>query len=404
MKRQIGLTAAVGGEVALVAAGVLGVANERALGGTTHVVDTTLWGASWMGFAAVGAVVVLKRPRHPVGWILIGITSLLGAALLAGEYAELALAVRPEAGLPLGRTAIVVGNALQVAPFVLVPLLLLLFPDGEVPRGRMRWVFRLLLGLAVVDTLAFILKEGPVTGAGGALRNPLGLPGTERLLEEVTGGIGTTLAALFLVVVLDFVRRFRQSTGIRRQQFRWLSRAALVPPMLFVSGLTASAFWDVEGVMDWTDVVVLSAFVVGLPAMAAGIGVAVLRYRLWDIDRVVSRTVTYAVVTVVLAGTYGVLVLGMQLVVGPEDASDLVVAGSTLVAAALFRPVRDRVQRVVDRRFHRARFDHDRILADFVGRLQDEVEREAVERSLHTTVRTALAPAAVSLWTPPRSP
>ena len=403
MRRQLGVVAAVCGEVALVAAGVLGVANERATGQATDLVDTILWGASWMGFAAVGAVVVLKRPRNAIGWLLVAITSLLGVSLLAGEYAEYALVVSPGA-LPLPRVVLVVGNALQVAPFVCVPLLLLLFPDGSVPRGRMRAVFWAVIGLAALDTLAFLVKEGPVTGAGGAIRNPLGIPGTEQALEQVTGGLGTALAGLFVVIVLDLVRRFRSSTGVRRQQFRWLARAAVVPPALFSAGLAVSAGWDVEGVTDWTDLVLLSAFILGLPAMAAGIGVAVLRYRLWDIDRVVSRTVTYAIVTLVLAAAYAGLVLGVQAVTGPDDASDLVVAGSTLVVAALFRPVRDRVQRVVDRRFDRARFDHDRILDGFAGRLRDEVDRDAVEADLDGTVRNALAPAAVSLWLPTRAP
>ena len=402
MRRHLGILAAVCGELALVAAGVLELANTRALGETPDLVDTVLWGASWMGFAAVGAVVVARRPRHAIGWLLIAITSLLGLSLLAGEYAEYSLLVRPGA-LPRPRVVLALGNALQVAPFVCVPLLLLLFPDGEVPRGRMRAVFWGVIGLAVLDTAAFVAKEGPVTGAGGAIPNPLGIPGTEQVLEEATGALGSAIALLFLVIVIDFVRRFRGSTGVRRQQFRWLARAAVVPPALFSTGLAVSAGWDVEGVTDWTDLVILSAFIVGLPAMAAGIGVAVLRYRLWDIDRIVSRTVTYAVVTLVLAGAYAGLVLGVQAITGPDDASDVVVAGSTLVVAALFRPVRDRVQRVVDRRFDRARFDHDRILDGFAGRLRDEVDRDTVEADLDGTVRNALAPAAVSLWLPSRS-
>ncbi len=119
---------------------------------------------------------------------------------------------------------------------------------------------------------------------------------------------------------------------------------------------------------------------------------------MWDIDRVVSRTVTYAVVTALLAATYAILVLALQAVTGPADASDAVVAASTLVAAALFRPVRDRVQRVVDRRFDRSRFDHGRILDDFAGRLRDEVDLDVVAADLRSTVGAALAPATNRVW------
>ena len=203
---------------------------------------------------------------------------------------------------------------------------------------------------------------------------------------------------LFLIIAVDVVRRFRASNGLRRQQFRWLARAALVAPTLFGIGLSMSALWDVEGVTDWTDSIILAAFILGLPALAAGIGVAVLKYRLWDVDRVVSRTVTYAVVTALLAATYATLVLALQAVTGPADASDAVVAASTLVAAALFRPVRDRVQRMVDRRFDRSRFDHGRILDAFAGRLRDEVDLDVVAADLRSTVGAALAPATNRVW------
>lgn len=394
--RTIAVVAALLGEVALVVAGVLLVVNERAAGNPVDMVDTVLWGSSWIGFAVVGVVVVLRRPGTAVGWLMIGITSVLGFTLFGPEYAEYSTYAGP---LPLAMPLLVAANVLQVVPFALVPLLLLLFPDGELPHGRMRGVARALVVLVLLDSIVYALRDGPV-GNAGPVRNPLGIPGSFEVLEGITATLGTAIAGLFVVIVVDFVRRFRASRGMRRQQFRWLARASLVTPTLFLLGLLASP-WDTAATTDWTDLLILSSFALGLPAMAAGIGVAVLRYRLWDIDRIVSRTVTYAVVTGLLAAAYGVLVLGLQVATGPDGSSDLRVAASTLIVVALFRPVRATVQRLVDRRFDRVRIDHERIIAGFATHMRDELDVERLEAELRRTVDTALAPASSRLWLPP---
>lgn len=388
---------AVIGEVALFAAGAVSVMTQRAAGETIRWVDTILWSAAWSGFGVVGAVIVVRRPRNSVGWVMIGITTLLGLALLGPSYVEHTLQTTGELSFP-ATVSVPLGAMVQVLPFALVPLLLVLFPDATLPTGRMRWVVRALVVATVVDALAFAVKAGPLPEIG--VDNPWGIPGSGPVLDVVTGAVGAALALLFVVTVIDLVRRFRRSTGVRRQQFRWLARAAVVGPALFVLGLLVSAGWDKEGVIDWTDVVLLSAFFLGLPAITVAIGVAVLRHRLWDIDRVVSRTLTYAVVTGLLASIYVSLVLGLQSIAGVQG-SDLVVAGSTLVVAALFRPVVGRVRRLVDRRFDRARYDHDRIVAEFAGGLRDDVDLTRVERELRRTVALALAPSNTSLWVLP---
>jgi hypothetical protein len=391
------LAAAVG--VALIAVAIVfQLVNAAALEKVVHPLDTVVWASAWFGFGIVGALIVARRAHQPIGWVLVGITLSMGVMLAAGGYGEYAQLVAG-GSLPFGQLSVWLALVMAPVPFLLVPVLLLLFPDGDPPHGRMRFVLRALVTLGLAMMALFAVK--PVEPVDGELilENPLAWQAAGPALEVLTGFLGSVLALLFVATVADVVRRYRRSTGIRRQQFRWLARASLVAPTLFALGLVSQMITgDVRGTYQVADVLIVAAFTLGLTAMAAGIGVAVLRYRLYDIDRIVSRTVTYGALTVVLAGVYGGLVLGAQWLLGPEDASDLVVAGATLVVAALFQPLRTRLRAVMDRRFNRARYDAEHVVASFGARLRDEVDLGALEGDLRAVVTVTMMPAQAGVW------
>ena len=216
--------------------------------------------------------------------------------------------------------------------------------------------------------------------------NPIGIagaPGVEEEAEFLFFGLlfGLGLGALSIII------RFRRSRGVERQQLKWFFIGALLLPAIPFGGELLPA--------------PLSNFVlpVVLSLLPVAIGVAVLRYRLYEIDRVISRTVSYLLLTGVLVGVYALGVLGVGALV-PGERSDLLVAASTLAVAALFRPLRARVQRIVDRRFNRARFDAGRTLESFTSRLRDEVDVDALVEDLGATIRSTFGPKRLNVWTP----
>jgi hypothetical protein len=394
----LGIIAAAVGVVLIGGAIVFQLVNSTALNRSVNPLDTIVWATAWFGFGIVGAVILARRDDQPIGWVLVGITFSMGITLAAGGYGEYAQLVSDDS-LAFGDLSVWVGLVVAPVPFVLVPVLLLAFPDGAAPRGRMRWALRALVTLGLMMMALFAVKPVETAEEQLVVENPIAWEAAGPILEFLTGLLGTSLALLFVVTVVDMVRRYRRSTGMRRQQFRWLARASLVAPTLFALGLVSSMITgDVRGVYQVGDVLIVAAFTLGLTAMAAGIGVAVLRYRLYDIDRVVSRTVTYGALTLVLAAVYAGLVLGAQWLLGPEDASDLVVAGATLVVAALFRPLRNRLRRMIDRRFNRARYDADGVVAAFGARLRDEVDLGALTGELRAVVTTTMMPAQAGIW------
>ena len=365
------------------------------------------------GVVVVAAVLLRRRPDHPLTWLLTWVALIVTVGPPLESYAEATIRTtgRPDALAWLGLWL----NSWYWLPMLasLLVFVPLLFPDGRWPSRRWRWVGWTVVALWTVITLAGMLA-GRLETQGREYPDPSSLPATftcgpdeedptlvlcDTAWDSPVGITGASAESAFTELLLvpalllgvgsgvaSVVVRFRRSRGVERQQMKWLLLASSLLPVPIVT----------EGLPVVGDI----SLPLALAAVPTSIAIAVLRYRLWDIDRVVSRTVTYAVVTLLLAGTYAGLVLAMQAVTGPDDASDLVVAVSTLVAAALFRPVRDRVQRLVDRRFDRARFDHDRILDDFAGHLRDEVDPQRVASDLHQVVTGALAPTAASLWVP----
>ena len=379
VRRPLAITVVAFVSVAVAVEGVVLLVHARA--DTTvpvyeYWLESTVSGPVFLGLTVL---LLLRRRDQPLSWWFAAVSVAGATQGMAGSLAHWLAATGRPGPVPALSLAATFGQMTFVLALV---ALILLFPTGRLPGPRWRPV-AVVFAAGAVALLVTSLRTEAALSVGPDVASPLA--GSVPAVVSLVGGVGLAVGLVGTLVAV--ATRFRRAHGIERQQLRWFLASV-------VAGI-ACILLIPFGSLGWA---------LGPSLVPTGIGVAILRYRLYDLDRVVSRTVTYAVVTAVLAGTYAALVVGMQAVTGPDDASDLVVAVSTLVAAALFRPVRDRVQRVVDRRFDRARFDHDRILHHFAGGLRDEVDRDAVELDLRDTVRDALAPAAVSLWLPGRSP
>jgi hypothetical protein len=350
-------------------------------------------------FAVVGLIVAWWRPRNPLGWILAGVGVALGLSEDGSFYAIADYRLR-HGTLPLGWAAMFAQPGWAIA-IVLIGVAVLIFPDGRLPSPRLRWVLWLYLALALVwmasayvITADAVVRHAIRVDASGnlvALDNGASSPGWWNVLQDV---VFVTLALGWLLTLVGQMASYRRSSGERRQQLKWLLSGFSV---CLIGAVTAQLLGSAAGFWGIVGHVAELAAIIGLPVT---MGVAILKYRLYDIDRIISRTLAYAIVTGLLVGVYAGLVLLAQQVL--RFSSPVAVAASTLAAAALFAPVRRQVQHAVDRRFNRARYDADRIIAEFAGRLQDAVDLDTVRTDLTGVVRAALEPAHISVWTAPR--
>jgi hypothetical protein len=329
--------------------------------------------------AGVGVVVARRQPGNPLGWLFIAIAACLILSSVGADYAF--LVYRLGHHLPLGVAGLLLYQ-LWIPGLLLLGLVVLLFPDGRLESRFWRWTLRAYVALypfsvvtLVVGTAA-ALAGHPVrvdsTGGLAATDNPSGLFGA------VWGSALVLAVALWVGFAVRQALAWRGSSGERRQQLKWLAGGAGVA---IVSGVLAGGFAPA-----WF----------GFAALPVAIGIGILKYRLYDIDRIISRTLAYAIVTGLLVAVYAGLVLLATRVL--PLSSPVAVAGSTLAVAALFNPVRRRVQRIVDRRFNRARYDTDRTIAAFSSGLQDAVDLDTVRADLLDVVHQVLEPAHVSVW------
>jgi hypothetical protein len=344
----------------------------------------TLW-----VIAAVGLVVAWHQPANPIGWLLLAAPVCLLLTFASDGYVEPAYHAGHHA-LPVVSPVALVFAQEFFASFIVIPLVIMLFPGGHLPPGRWRWAVWAYLALTVPAPLSALgVAVGALVGhhvhvlSDGQLAQVENTPASMAWFSVVGTVFFFGLLAGWVGALGRQVVSWRRSSGERRQQLKWLLSGAAVCGIFLVASFTSSnSLWEV--------------LMLGVAALPVSIGIGILKYRLYEIDRIISRTLAYALVTGSLIGVYAGLVLLATRVL--SFSSPVAVAASTLVAAALFNPLRRRVQRVVDRRFNRARYDADRMVAEFAARLNDAVDLDAVRADLASAVHQALEPTYVSVW------
>jgi len=343
-----------------------------------------------LAFSLVGSLIARRRPENPIGWLLATI-GLLWSVVVAASFAS-------TWALKTGSLPKAVGEWIDVAAVAWVPALGLIgtqlplrLPDGQLPSPRWRWFSRITLGLIALAMVGLATTPGKVEGVSGTA-NPAG----SHVLGPLAAAILLVIAS-FLGSLAALVVRYRQSTSHDRVQLRWIAFGAAVFLVVYLFTLPLNEL----GSGDHTTLgITITAISQGsFAVLPISIGYAVLRHHLYDIDTVVNRALVYAALTATLAGAYLGSVLLLQLALsGVTGGSGLAVAASTLAAAALFRPARARIQAVVDRRFYRRKYDAQRTLEAFAGRVRNEVDLAALNAELGSVVRETFQPAHVSLW------
>ncbi len=340
--------------------------------------------------SVVGTLIGLRRPGNTIGWLLLLAAFGFATGSLLVVYVEVAVA---QAGsLPVGPTAVWLGDLMfQLGFGVSTTFLLLLFPTGHLPSPRWK-----LVGWMAAIGIAFMFSAvlfGPGAFKGLPIDNPLALEDTSPIVSLFEGGFFLILVPI-LASVTSLIVRYRRAVAEEKQQLKWVAFGVVVLAL----GVAGTAVWDLlNGPREVNVDTVNLVIALSITVVPISIGLAILRYRLYDIDRIISRTVSYGAVTALLAGAYAglVFVLGDLL---PSGSNSLAVAASTLAVAALFNPLRRRVQDFVDRRFNRSRYDLARTIEAFAQRLRTEVDLDQLGRDFQFVAADTMNPASVSLW------
>jgi hypothetical protein len=337
--------------------------------------------------ATVGAVLASRRPRHPVGWLLLVLGLSLAWAGVVPAYAAYGLLARPGA-LPAAHAVARSWPVTVVIAQTALGFVLLLTPTGSLPSPRWRWWARVTAAAAASLLVGLAVARGPLDPQYQVLGGPFDFRGQGGVLL-VVNQLALAFTTLAVVVgAASLVVRFRRAWGVERQQLRWVAWAAglaVLGAVVALGGLAVGA----TAVVSWT---ISTCFAV----LPVALGAAILRYRLYDLDRIISRTLAYGLLTLLLAGGYAVVVLGLGQLLGQD--SSLVVAAATLAVAGLFQPARRRVQAAVDRRFNRRRHDAAQTIEGFAVRLRDQVDLDALHTELLAVVDQTMQPTQASLW------
>jgi hypothetical protein len=362
-----------------------------------HVFDWWLGNALVVIDATVGAIVASRRPENAVGWLLCLSGVAVGTSSFASQYAIYALLARP-GSLPAGEALAWIASWVLPIMIGLQVSYLLLFPTGRLPGRRWRPLAWLVVAFVSVGVALSAFSPGAYLGSLGPIRNPLGVEGLAGAYKALLYA-GSPL--LYGAAVLSLFVRLRRAEGVERQQLKWFAYAAA----MFASGIVLLVIPLAVDTPSWFVRAATAVFTAAGTAIPITIGIAILRYRLYEIDRLINRTLVYGSLTVVLILLYVGSVVALQgifrALTGQE--SQLAVVASTLVIAALFNPLRRRVQGFVDRRFYRRKYDARKTLEAFSAKLRDETDLEALNSDLIGVVRETMQPAHVSMWLRPET-
>ncbi len=358
---------------------VVGVAAAATMIGLTLMDSQSYgWGVVFVAYAVMGSLVLWRQQDNRIGWLLLGIgvafATIMGLTWITDS--------RWGPGPALIEMTVALLSGVAWITFL---MMVALFPEGYSTTLHQRWLVRIGLLLLVATSVVTLTSRAPMPLTQRT--SPFAVDRLARVDQVLEGPGQAAIALLSLCVLISLFVRWRRSVGTLRQQFKWFLFGAAVTIVTFTIGSTTSAGPSIVGYALWT---------IGGSALPIAIGVAVSRYRLYDIDRVISRTTSYAIVTGLLVATFAVIVAVSSSVLGPKN--QLGVAVATLVAAALARPVLRRVQGVVDQRFDRARYDGQRTVDEFGNQLSQEVDVATVRGTLLHTVHASLAPNQLSLW------
>ncbi len=378
-----------------------------ALSGLLNFLNASAQNQTWLGvlfavlllmFPTVGALVASRRPENPIGWIFCVVGLLFGIGAFADTYASYALLACP-GELPGVEYAAWVSSWIGGPSGLLAAaLLFLLFPTGTLPSRRWRPVAAMAVIGSPLTALGWAFEPGPLD-TQRSIDNPLGIRGAVGGVLETLGTIGGVLLnASLLAAAISLILRLRRARGVERQQLKWFAYAAIMmvggfATSFLFSGLANSVAWSVG--------------ILGFMVLPVATGIAILRYRLYDIDVLINRTLVYGSLTALLVLVYFGSVTATQAIfqgfAGQEELPQLVIVASTLLVAALFNPLRRRVQGLVDRRFYRSKYDAAKTLAAFNARLRDETQLDTLSGDVVGVVKETMQPAHVSLWLRPET-
>jgi hypothetical protein len=346
-----------------------------------------------LSFSTMGAVIASRRPDNVIGWLFCTIGFVGGVRLLSTEYAAYSLVA--QSGLSMGGEALAwIACWLWVPDVGIYLLLALMFPDGRLLSARWRPLAWLIGAVVLIGTVAVALSPGPIRGLD-PIDNPLGmerLPNVAVLTEAL-------LYALGVVAVGSVLVRLRRSRGVERQQIKWFAYSGVV---LAASTVITYVLSEASS-LQWLGWMAFVPGMIGNAGMPVAVGVAILRFRLYEIDIIINRTLVYGSLTVTLVALYfgGIVVLQRVFVALTGEKSTLAVVASTLVIAALFDPLRRGIQSYIDRRFYRRKYDARKTLEAFSAKLRNETDLDALSDDVVDVVRETMQPAHVSFWLRP---
>ena len=342
-----------------------------------------------IGYSTVGAIVASRLPESPIGWLFCAIGLCFGLVHFSAEYVEYAL-LAPSRSLPAGEGFAWLSSWIWVGGLGLVVFLDLLFPNGRLPSARWRWFARFSAIALLPAAIMAALSPGRILST--TFNNPLGVEG----LPNASKAIEAFMYALIVVGASSMLARLRHAGRIERQQIKWFAYATV----LVISGvILKNVVYPVVGV-TWVWWVGLILTAVGVVSSPVAMGIAIFRYRLYEIDLLINRTLVYGPLTATLVALYFSVIVALQrlFVVLIGEQSTLAVVASTLLIAALFQPLRRRIQSFMDRRFYRSKYDARKTLEAFSTSLRNETDLDALGDDLVGVVRETMQPAHVSLW------